>query len=152
MVIRPTVLLIRGEIGRDESRPYGGFFGGERGVVIFALPPTRQIFTIRDAVGAQFIAPMLVREASDTAGLMRGETSIGWRSRCTIRFGPTVLLIRGEIGRDESRPYGGVFGGEQRVVIFTLPPTRQIFTIRDAVGAQFIAPKCWCEKLPTTRG
>ena len=70
-----AILVGRLGIGRDESRPYGGVFGGEQRVVIFAPPPTRQIFPIRDAVGAQFIAPLLVREASDTAGLMRGDRS-----------------------------------------------------------------------------
>ena len=63
------------------------FLAGDKSTGIFTPPPTRQIFSIRDAVGAQFIAPMLVREASDNAGLMRGETSLGWRFRCTIRFG-----------------------------------------------------------------
>jgi len=44
-------------------------------------PPTRQIFSIRDAVGAQFIAPMLVREASGNAGLMRGTANLDGHQR-----------------------------------------------------------------------
>jgi len=79
-----AILVGRLGIGRDESRPYGGVFGGEQRVVIFAPPPTRQIFPIRDAVGAQFIAPLLVREALRARGDSGAAIVPRARSRCAF--------------------------------------------------------------------